>query len=521
MEMSLTVEPTSMRNEASPGAPAPRPLLAQLEHVARTRGAHTAFVEGERRTTYAQLWSWVERIGQGLRGRIQPGEPVVIVMDNRAELAAAIYATWWAGGVTATLNPALKLPDLVALGHQCGARLALLDPAFAAQKDEWGRSGVAAFELDAWLAEPTAEPPCDAPLATDRSSTAALIFTSGTTGQPKGVMLSHANLAANVAAVQASLPMQADDVTLCVLPFHYAYGGSVLHTHLTLGATLVLENSFMYPQRITQRMAQCGVTAFHGVPSSYYLLLERGQITGANLGSLRYVAQAGGPMDPARIDAFCALLPQVGFWVMYGQTEACSRLTTLPAPERLRKRGSVGRPLPGVRLRVLGPDGARLPCGEVGEVCAQGDNVMQGYWQAPDDTAATLQNGWLRTGDIGHLDDEGFLFLHGRSRDIIKVGAHRVAPQEIEQVIQLVPGVQECAVLAMPDTLLGEVIRACVVPALDAPEASTLTRDILRTCRERLPLYKMPRQVDCFDALPRTASGKIQKHLIPAHPGQA
>jgi len=180
----------------------------------------------------------------------------------------------------------------------------------------------------------------------------------------------------------------------------------------------------------------------------------------------------------------------------------------------------VGRPLPGVELRVVGPDGNALPCGEVGEVCARGDNVMQGYWQAPQDTAATLQGGWLRTGDIGHLDGEGFLFLHGRSRDIIKAGAHRVAPQEIEQIIQSVPGVRECAVVAMPDHLLGEVIRACIVPAQDAPEASALARDVLRTCRERLPLYKMPRHVDCFDALPRTASGKIQKHLIPARSGQ-
>lgn len=510
-----------MRGEPGRRAPEPHSLLTQLAHVARACGERVAFVEGERRTTYAELWGQVERIGLALRHRIQPGEPVVIVMDNCAELAATIYATWWAGGIAAALNPALKAPDLLALAQSCGARWALLDPAMPT--DAWQGGGVTALALDGGLLEPLAAPPFEAspcPYPTPLSSTAALIFTSGTTGQPKGVMLSHGNLASNVAAVQASLPMRADDVTLCVLPFHYAYGGSVLHTHLALGATLVLENSFMYPQRITQRMAQCRVTAFHGVPSSYYLLLERGQLASADLQSLRYVAQAGGPMDPARIDAFCALLPWVDFWVMYGQTEACSRLTTLPAHERLRKQGSVGRPLPGVELRVVGPDGNALPCGEVGEVCARGDNVMQGYWQAPQDTAATLQGGWLRTGDIGHLDDEGFLFLHGRSRDIIKAGAHRVAPQEIEQVIQSVPGVQECAVVAMPDHLLGEVIRACIVPAQDAPEASALARDVLRTCRERLPLYKMPRHVDCFDALPRTASGKIQKHLIPARSGQ-
>lgn len=291
----------------------------------------------------------------------------------------------------------------------------------------------------------------------------------------------------------------------------------MLHTHLSLGATLVLENSFMYPQRIVQRMAQVAATHFYGVPSSFYLLLERGQLSGTPLPALRHVAQAGGPMDPARIERFLQALPQVDFWVMYGQTEACSRLTTLNPRDRASKTGSVGRPLPGITLQVRDREGQVLPAGETGEVWASGPNLMLGYWASPDDTARTLVDGWLHTGDIGHVDADGFLFLHGRSREILKVGAHRVSPHEIEQCIQAVPGVAECAVVPLADDLLGEVVRACVIPSAGHPPLPQLTRDIQRHCREHLALYKVPKQIDFFDTLPRTASGKVQKHLIPLH----
>src|SRR5690606_38447271 len=280
---------------------------------------------------------------------------------------------------------------------------------------------------------------------------------------PKGVVLTHANLAANAAAIQASLPMRPDDVTLCLLPFFYAYGFSVLHTHLSLGATLVLEHSLMYPQKVLQRMSDVRATAFYGVPSSYYLLLERGHLARAQLGGLRYCAQAGGPMDPARIDEVCAALPQAAFHVMYGQTEACSRLSTLPAVWRQAKRGSVGIALPGVKLSVQDEHGKLLPASQIGEICAQGPNVMQGYWAASEDTARTLQGGWLHTGDLGYLDEDGCLFITGRIREQIKTGAHRVSPWEIEQLIQSVDGVREAAVVGEPDPLLGEIIHAYVI----------------------------------------------------------
>ena len=480
-----------------PGAPTPTSfalLLGRLLHQAAIRPMHPAFIEGDRVTSYGELATLIATQGEALKSLIQPGERVAVAMDNCTELAVAIYAIWWAGGVAVALNPALKPADIAQLTEACQARFC------------W-----------AALAEvPPASTTDTAPRAAESGALASLVFTSGTTGQPKGVMLSHGALAANALAVQQTLPMSPADVTLCVLPFHYAFGSSVLHTHLSLGATLVLENSFMYPQRIVQRMAQVAATHFYGVPSSFYLLLERGQLASQPLPSLRHVAQAGGPMDPARIERVRQALPEVGFWVMYGQTEACSRLTTL-APDRLAsKPGSVGAPLPGVELQVRNQQGRSLPTGEVGDIWARGPNLMLGYWASPEDTATTLVDGWLHTGDIGRLDVDGFLFLHGRSREILKVGAHRVSPHEIEQCIQAVPGVGECAVVPLPDELLGEVVRACVVPTAGHPPLPQLTRDIQRHCREHLALYKAPKQIDFFDALPRTASGKVQKHLIGA-----
>ena len=504
------------RARATPSSPLPPLLPTRLSEVAQARPDHPALEAGGMVTAYGVLWSRITALGEVLRSRIRPGDRVALALDNGAEYVVGLYAIWHAGGVAVGLNTALKSDDLVHLAQRCGASLVLADGdgPHSAFGTALAAAGLPVWPTATWPAQLPADAPEPRPRVLRPDQGAVLIFTSGTTGEPKGALLTHGALAANVAAVQQVLPMQADDVTLCVLPFHYAFGGSVLHTHLTLGATLVLENSFMYPQQVMQRMVQRQVTAFYGVPSSYYLLLARGHLAHAPLPSLRYAAQAGGPMEPARIDEVCAAWPQASFWVMYGQTEACSRLTILPASVRQRKAGSVGLPLPGVRLRILDPLGQPLPAGATGEVCAQGPNLMQGYWDAPQDTAATLRDGWLHTGDLGHLDDDGFLFLQGRLREIIKVGAHRVAPLEIERVIQSVPGVRECAVVAQPDPLLGEAVRACVVhhPGV-MPDV--LRRDILRTCREQLALYKLPKHIDFVDDFPRTASGKVQKHRLP------
>ena len=249
------------------------------------------------------------------------------------------------------------------------------------------------------------------------------------------------------------------------------------------------------------------------MPSTFALLLDRVKLDDFDLSALRYLTQAGGAMAPALASRLRAALPQPRLFVMYGQTEATSRLTWLP-PERLdEKTGSVGIPIEGVQLRVMREDGQPATPGEEGDVQARGPNVMLGYWNAPDATAAALQDGWLRTGDTGHLDEDGFLYLAGRRSDMIKTGAHRVYPGDIEEAISELATVAEVAVVGTPDDLLGQVVTAYVVARspLRPEDKGRREMEIKAHCRVRLPQYKIPRHIQFVDALPKTASGKVRR----------
>jgi len=461
-----------------------------------------------------------------LAGRgLADGARVGILVENSPEYIAAYYGVLAAGGVVVPLNTADKTRGLVnALGHSEASWL------FADGRHS--ELSTVASKMGGRMDFVTIGP-CRTPLhgpvhkyeevigaggsqpdisrIDDPSRLATLIYTSGTTGDPKGVMLSHGNMAGNVESIVEYLGLTADDSIVNVLPFFYSYGNSVLHTHLAVGGRLVLENSMLYPQRVVERIANERVTGFSGVPSTFALLLDRANLVDHDLGSLRYMTQAGGPMPPANVKRMTEALPHVTFFVMYGQTEATARLTYLPPDRLAEKPGSCGIPIPGVEVEVTGRDGDTVDPGETGEIRARGKNVMLGYWRNPDHTGRVLKDGWLMTGDLAHRDEEGFFYIDGRSSDMIKSGAHRISPQEVEEVIAEMEGVVEVAVAGAPDEVLGQVVKAVVVKRRGARIKAL---EIQKHCLENLAQHKVPRQVEFVTDLPKTPSGKVRRHAL-------
>jgi acyl-CoA synthetase (AMP-forming)/AMP-acid ligase II len=262
-------------------------------------------------------------------------------------------------------------------------------------------------------------------------------------------------------------------------------------------------------------MAAEKITGFAGVPSTYSLLLSRGKVNEHDLSSLRYVLQAGGAMPVAVTEQVLAhISPHV--YVMYGQTEATARLTWLPPAKLMEKLGSAGIPIDGVEIQIRNPEEGVCTPYEEGELFVRGDNVSIGYWANPEATAATFIDGWLKTGDLGYKDEDGYIFLKGRRSDMIKSGANRISPLEIEEVIVQMPGVEEVAVIGVPDELLGQTITAFLVMK---PGHELDVRAVKKHCLDNLASYKIPKQIMSVDALPKTASGKVRKHILAEQVG--
>ncbi len=508
---------------------------ARVAEIARRHPERVAIVGDDRRIRYAEFWDEAQRFAQALRVRgLRAGERVAILLPNRIEAAVACYGCWLAGGIAAPLNVQGRARDFQAWLRHCDARHVVYEhshtdatDAIAAVDASSELAPIKSAPIERWPlgAEHPLCPPAtgdaavvDAtvvdvdtaePIAAD--NVALILYTSGTTGAPKGVTLTHGNLLANASAVVRYLDLSEHDSVLSILAFYYAYGASVLHTHLISGGCVVLAQNLLFPHLLMDTIARERITGFSGVPSTYALLLERVRLGDYDLSSLRYLTQAGGAMSPTLTRRMRATLPNARLFVMYGQTEATSRLTWLP-PERLdEKLGSVGIPIDGVELRIAREDGSDAATGEPGEIRVRGANVMRGYWNNPEASAAVLHGGWLRTGDMGHLDADGYLYLAGRRSDMIKTGAHRVHPNDIEDVIVELAGVSEAAVVGIDDDVLGQVIKAFIV----APGLPLRSENMVKAhCRERLASYKIPREIEFVSALPRTASGKVRRAAL-------
>ncbi len=481
------------------------------------RSGRIAIVDGARKLTYADLDALVADAAVRVAGAgMRSGDRVALVLESSWQYVVCLLAVLRAGGVAVPLNPGARVRDIEAWISFAEARLVISEAShpqlspLRAQLAARARLMVCGGEDDP-LDPPGGEAARPTPVTSPDDAPACILFTSGTTGEPKGVLLSHGNLRSNARSIVESLGLTADDSIACVLPFFYAYGNSVLFSHLTCGASIHVQRGFTFPHAVMDMVARHGITGFAGVPSTFALLLSRVKLESCDLSGLRYVAQAGGAMPPALVSRLAAALPGKQVFIMYGQTEATARLTCLPAARLADKPGSVGLPVRDVRIEIRDATGRVCGAGETGDIWACGPNIMQGYWRNPEATAQVLRDGWLRTGDIGRLDEEGFVHIVGRRSDIIKVGAHRVHPQDVEHVLAELSTVGECAVVGVADDLLGEVIKAFIVPAAGtAPHA----HEVRRHCLENLPNYKVPKFIEFVACLPRTPSGKVQRAAL-------
>ncbi|MGO9585223.1 MAG: class I adenylate-forming enzyme family protein [Limisphaerales bacterium] len=456
------------------------------------------------------------------------GDRVAILLENSFDFISAHFGALKAGAVEVSLNTELTAEALKQLLFDCEAKVLIAGSKFASQ---W--SGIINdlpelkhVLVDRASRKPLPETPrirlhllSDAvqsnpqPVATPARidiDLASIIYTSGSTGEPKGVMLSHLNLVSNTRSIVQYLGLRESDRMMVVLPFYYVYGRSLLYSHFLSGGCLVIDNRFAFPVTILNTMRDLEATGFAGVPSTFSILLNKSDLKSRKFPKLRFVTQAGGGMAPALQKAVVEAFRPARLFVMYGSTEAAPRLTYVEPEVLPRKWGSIGRAIPNVEVIVSDERGNRLPSGVPGEIAARGSNIMMGYWKSPAATAEVMRNGYYYTGDLGYEDQDGYIFLTGRSRDIIKAGGNRVSSKEIEDAVLEIPGVMEAAVIGVPDEILGEAIKVFVVCC-----HSTMTEEEIKShLQRRLPAFKHPKWVQFCDSLPKNQSGKILKAAL-------
>jgi acyl-CoA synthetase (AMP-forming)/AMP-acid ligase II len=453
-----------------------------------------------------------------LESLIRPGDVVAIVADNSIQWVVWYLAVLRSGAVAMPLPGSESSRALHSALHKLQLRLVLCQQKYAEKIAELVRDRPDVPLITETETIPAnLAPPAQWPVLEPRQTPALLLLTSGSTGDPKCVRLSHANLQANAQSILAYLNLLPDDRMMVVLPFNYCYGLSLLHTHLHMGASLVLNNQFMFPSKMLDELAARACTGFAGVPSTYQILLRKTDLARRQFPHLRHVQQAGGRLAvPLILELRQALPSHTRIFIMYGATEATSRLTYLP-PERLEdKLGSIGLPIPSVQVQICDETGRELLAGQTGELVASGPNIALGYDE--NETSERLRDGKLFTGDLGYVDGDGFLWLVSRQADFIKSFGFRISPREIEDVIAALPHVLEVAVTGIKDEEAGEALAAFVVPV---PGQQVTAEAIKEHCLAHLPNHKVPQVVAIRSELPKNEAGKVQRSRISLNERQS
>ncbi|MCL2532588.1 MAG: long-chain fatty acid--CoA ligase [Nocardiaceae bacterium] len=482
---------------------------------AQLSGDKVAFVSGDRSWTYGEFEDRTNRLANQLRDRfgIKRGDRIAAVVPTSVECLEILFATAKLGAIFTPINVRLTAPEIGYVLADLGAELLFVHQAFAQATDAVAEAGVRVrdvvtlgTEYDDLVA--TADP---APVTAtaDRHDVAVIMYTSGTTGRPKGAMITHENLRANAAAVTSAFGLRSCDVTVTALPMFHI-GGLGLYTlpFIYVGARNVIMPSFD-PVAVLDAVESERATQLLLVPTMWQAVMGVPDLERYDLSSLDCALTSGAPAPVPVLDFLAR--SGIPFREGFGMTECAPSVSLLDTEHVRAKAGSIGRPLFGIDTRLVDDLGRDVPVGTVGELLVRGDNVFVGYWMRPEETAQALRDGWFHTGDMGRVDDEGFITLVDRKKDMLISGGENVYSREVEVVVSTMPGVRDVAVVGAAHDKWGETPVAFVV----VNERAEVTADeVIAYARRRLAGFKTPTRVEFLDALPTTATGKVQKNAL-------
>jgi long-chain acyl-CoA synthetase len=471
-----------------------------------TNRSRVAVIEESQQWTFGELSDEVNRIAAVVREQVK-GDTVGILLLNSYKYVATMLGIWKAGKTAVPLNYLLPPADLGFIIKDSGMSGLISSQFFANAlsviKPMFGNGVILMADDPAFAAD------ASAPSGAEYRDPALYLYTSGTTGRPKGVILTHDNLVANVEACQRAGEFDYRDSFLCLLPFFHTYAitGTLLLPLLN-GSKMVLVDRFQ-ATKVLGLIQEHKISVFLAIPSMYRVLAAaEGDF---DVSSVRFPISGGEPLPMSVADAFEARF-NVPIYEGYGQTEAAP-VVTLNTPA-VRKAGTIGKALPGVEVAIWDDQNRVLPAGDVGEIMVRGRNVMKGYHHLPEETAKTITDGWLHTGDLGRLDEQGFVVITGRKKDLIISAGENIYPREIEEVLAKHPKVKEVAVIGVRDEVRGEVPKAFVIPREGMPLDE---KELRGFCRENLASYKVPKHFEVVPDLPRTPTGKVLKRMLSAN----
>ena len=466
--------------------------------------------------TFAELDEHSARLATllGQKG-VEQGDRVGVMLPNVPEFPVAYYGVLRAGAIVVPMNVLLKRREIAFYLEDSGAKALLAWHGFCEEAREGAaEAGVELIEVEpvSFAALLSEREPTPGIAATEEDDTAVILYTSGTTGKPKGAELTHANLARNAdVSSRTTSEVGAGDVVLGALPLFHSFGQTVaMNASLSVGACLTLVPRFD-PGEALATMQRDHVTHFYGVPTMFGALLHHPERESFDTSALR-ICITGGASMPVEVlrgfeEAFGAKVME-GYGLSETSPGACSN-----HPDRERKAGSIGTPIEGVEMRVVGEDDEPVAQGEVGEIVIRGHNIMKGYWQRPEATAEAMRGGWFHSGDMARVDEDGYFYIVDRKKDLIIRGGYNVYPREVEEILYEHPKIREAAVVGIPHDEWGEEIGAAVV-LHDGEELSP--EEVSTYVKERIAAYKYPRVVWFLDELPKGPTGKILKREIEA-----